>query len=49
MSLVAQNMELFNHRLDTQEGKDKMAELTGSWIRDRLREVAYLRHILPPE
>jgi hypothetical protein len=49
MSLVQANIELFNTRLDTQEGKDKIAELGGSWIRDRLREVAYSRHILPPE
>jgi hypothetical protein len=47
--IVEASVEMFNHRLDTQEGKTKMAELGGSWIRDRLREVAYSRHILPPE
>jgi hypothetical protein len=49
MSMVQATLEMFNQRLDTQEGKDKTAELGGSWIRDRLREVAYSRHILPPE
>lgn len=49
MSIVNSHMELFNHRLDTQDGKDKLAEYGGSWIRDRLREVAYSRHIIPPD
>jgi hypothetical protein len=49
MSIVQAHMELFNHRLDTQEGKDKLAELGGTWIRDKLREVSYARHIIPPE
>jgi hypothetical protein len=49
MSMVQATIEAFNQRLDTQEGKDKVAEMGGSWIRDRLREVAYSRHILPPE
>jgi len=49
MSMVQASIEMFNQRLDSQEGKDKLAELGGSWIRDRLREVAYSRHILPPE
>ena len=49
MSMVQATLEMFNQRLDSQEGKDKLAELGGSWIRDRLREVAYSRHILPPE
>jgi hypothetical protein len=46
---VSQSIELFNHRLDTSEGKTKVAELSGSWIRDKLREVSFARHILPPE
>lgn len=49
MSIVQAHMELFNQRLETQEGKDKMAAMGGSWIRDRLREVSFARHILPPE
>ena len=49
MSMVQATIELFNQRLDSAEGKTKLSELGGSWIRDRLREVAYSRHILPPE
>lgn len=49
MSMVQATIELFNQRLDSAEGKVKLSELGGSWIRDRLREVAYSRHILPPE
>lgn len=49
MSIVQAHMELFNHRLDTQEGKDKLAEFGGSWIRDKLREVSFARHIIPPD
>jgi hypothetical protein len=47
--MVQAAIETFNQRLDSAEGKSKIAELGGSWIRDRLREVAYSRHILPPE
>jgi hypothetical protein len=47
--MVQASIEMFNQRLDTAEGKAKLAELGGSWIRDRLREVAYSRHIMPPE
>jgi hypothetical protein len=49
MSLVQANIERFNQRLDSQEGKDKLAEMGGSWIRDRLREQSFMRHIIPPE
>lgn len=49
MSKVMATMELFNQRLDTSEGKEKLAQLGGSWIRDRLREVSFARHIVPPE
>lgn len=49
MSAVQAALEMFNQRLDTTEGKDKIAELGGSFIRDKLREVAFSRHILPPE
>jgi len=49
MSIVNAATELFNERLDTREGKDKLAQLGGSWIRDKLREVSFARHILPPE
>jgi hypothetical protein len=47
--MVQASIEMFNQRLDSQEGKDKLAELGGSWIRDRLREVSFMRHLLPPE
>jgi len=49
MSMVQANIERFNQRLDSQEGKDKLAEMGGSWIRDKLREQAFSRHIVPPE
>jgi hypothetical protein len=49
MSKVQAEIDLFNERLSTQEGKDKLAQMTGSFIRDRLREVAFSRHVLPPE
>lgn len=50
MSVPAQMMnELFSQKLDTAEGSEKIAEYGGSYIRDRLREVCYVRQILPPE
>lgn len=49
MSILEATIEMFNHRLNDPQGKAKIAELGGSWIRDRLREVSYARHILPPE
>jgi hypothetical protein len=47
--MVQASIEMFNQRLDSQEGKDKLAELGGSWVRDRLREVSFMRHLIPPE
>jgi len=41
--------DLFASRLDTPEGKTKIAQLTGKMIRDRLREVSYARNVIPPE
>ncbi len=41
--------ELFTQKLGSAEGKEKMAEYGGSYIRDRLREVAFSRKIIPPE
>jgi hypothetical protein len=41
--------ELFAQRLDSAEGKEKIAEYGGSYIRDRLREVSFTRKINPPE
>jgi hypothetical protein len=41
--------ELFTQRLSSAEGKEKIAEYGGSYIRDRLREVSFVRKIIPPE
>ena len=41
--------ELFTHRLSSNEGKEKLAEYGGSYVRDRLREVAFCRKVLPPQ
>jgi hypothetical protein len=41
--------ELFTQKLSSAEGKEKIAEYGGSYIRDRLREVSFTRKILPPE
>ena len=49
MSMVQAMNDLFNQRLDTGDGKTKMAQLGGTWIRDRLREQAFSRHVIPPE
>ena len=50
MSTPAQVLtELFAQRLDTSEGKSKIAEYGGNYIRDRLREVSFARKIIPTE
>ncbi len=41
--------ELFASKLSSNEGKEKIAEYSGSYIRDRLREVSFARQVLPPE
>jgi hypothetical protein len=41
--------DLFAQRLETSEGKEKLAQYGGSYIRDRLREVSFARKVLPPE
>lgn len=41
--------ELFAQRLETNDGKEKIAEYGGNYIRDRLREVSFARKILPPQ
>jgi hypothetical protein len=48
-SKVQAVIEAFNTRLDSQDGKDKMAEYGGVFIRDRLREQSFWRHIVPPQ
>jgi hypothetical protein len=41
--------DLFAQRLDTGEGKEKVASLGSIYIRDRLREVCYVDKIIPPD
>lgn len=41
--------DLFFEKTATSEGKEKLAELGGTYIRDRLREVSFARKILPPQ
>ena len=41
--------DLFTNRLETAEGKEKIAEYAGTYIRDRLREVSFTRKVLPPQ
>lgn len=48
-SPAAMMNELFTHRLSSNEGKEKLAEYGGSYVRDRLREVAFSRKVLPPQ
>ena len=50
MSVPARTLnELFVTKLASSEGKEKVAEYGGSYVRDRLREVSYARKVLPPE
>jgi len=44
-SKVQAVIEAFNTRLDSPDGKDKLAEYGGVFIRDRLREQSFWRHI----
>lgn len=50
MSAVPAKMvnDLFFEKVANQEGKDKIAEFGGTYIRDRLREVSFARKIVPP-
>lgn len=41
--------DLFSQKLDTAEGKEKIAAIGSVYIRDRLREVSFSDKILPPE
>ncbi len=41
--------DLFSAKLDTAEGKEKVAQMGATYIRDRLREVCFVDKILPPE
>lgn len=41
--------DLFVQNLDSWEGKEKVSQAGGTFIRDRLREVAFSRQVIPPE
>lgn len=41
--------DLFAQRLDTAEGKEKVAAMGSDYIRDRLREVCFVDKIIPPD
>src|SRR5512137_2819468 len=41
--------DLFANKVGTAEGKEKIAEYAGTYIRDRLREVSYARKVIPPQ
>lgn len=41
--------DLFSAKLDTAEGKEKVAAMGSVYIRDRLREVCFVDKIIPPE
>jgi hypothetical protein len=41
--------DLFAQRIETSEGKEKIAQVGSVYIRDRLREVCFVDKILPPE
>jgi len=41
--------DMFAQKVGTAEGREKIAEYGGSYIRDRLREVSYARKVIPPE
>jgi hypothetical protein len=40
---------LFTQKLDTGEGREKTAAYGGLYIRDKLREVAFSRKVIPPK
>ena len=49
MSLSNMMNDAFAARIGTPEGKEKVAEYGGTYIRDRLREVSFARKIIPPQ
>lgn len=46
---ASQFNQLFTSAIDSQEGREKIAQYGGTYIRDRLREVSFARKVLPPE
>jgi hypothetical protein len=50
MSVPSQVLnDMFSSKLNTSEGKEKIAEVGSVYIRDRLREVCFVDKIQPPE
>lgn len=41
--------DLFFEKAKTSDGKEKLSQAGGNYIRDRLREVSFARQIVPPE
>lgn len=41
--------DMFTQKLGSAEGKEKLAEAGGTYIRDRLREVSFARKVIPPQ
>lgn len=41
--------DMFAQKLDTSEGKEKIAEMGSVYIRDRLRETCFVDKIIPPD
>ncbi|MFW9998260.1 MAG: hypothetical protein ACFFD4_39845, partial [Candidatus Odinarchaeota archaeon] len=41
--------DLFNNRLSTAEGKEKISEYSSNLVRDRLREHSFFRQVIPPQ
>lgn len=41
--------QMFASAIDSTEGREKLSQYGGTYIRDRLREVSFARKILPPE
>lgn len=41
--------DLFASKISSHEGREKFAELSGTYVRDRLREVSFARKVIPPE
>lgn len=41
--------DLFFDKIASTDGKEKIAEFGGTYVRDRLREVSFARKILPPQ
>lgn len=41
--------QLFSSAIDSAEGREKISQYGGTYIRDRLREVSFARKVMPPE